>query len=84
MYDDYSKIFCLPKQFDKWYTAATPISLLPVGRVEGVVTSGLKYDLNNDFLEMGIRTGSSNEAMQDGTVKIAYQSGTLMLMECHD
>lgn len=84
MYDDYSKIFCLPKQFDKWYTATTPISLLPVGRVEGVVTSGLKYDLNNDFLEMGICTSSSNEALLDGTVKIAYQSGTLLLMECHD
>ncbi|MDP3928313.1 MAG: thiamine diphosphokinase [Bacteroidota bacterium] len=84
MYDDYSKIFCLPKSFDKWYTAATPISLMPISRVEGVVTSGLKYNLNNEFLDLGICTSSSNEALQDGTVKIAYQSGTLLLMECHD
>ncbi|MCG9879514.1 MAG: thiamine diphosphokinase, partial [Bacteroidia bacterium] len=84
MYDDYSKIFCLPKLFDKWYTAETPISLMPIGRVEGITTSGLKYNLSNDFLEMGICTSSSNEAFQDGTVKIAYKSGTLLLMECHD
>ncbi len=84
MLDDYSKIFCLPPQFDKWYTAQTPISLIPMSRVEGVSTSGLKYNLNQDFLELGICTSSSNEALADGTVKISYQSGTLLLMECHD
>lgn len=84
MYDDYSKIYVLPKQFDKWYTAGTPLSLLPIGKVEGVSTSGLLYNLNNETLELGIRSGSSNEAAADGAVTISYASGNLLMMECRD
>ena len=84
MYDDYSKIFCLPREFDKWYPAQTPISLIPVNRVEGITTSGLKYNLQHDFLELGTCTSSSNEALKDGTVNISHQSGTLLLLECRD
>ena len=31
MIDDYSKIYLLPYQFEKWYTKGTPISLIPIG-----------------------------------------------------
>ncbi|MDZ4667244.1 MAG: thiamine diphosphokinase [bacterium] len=84
MYDDYSKIFCLPLKFDKWYTQATPLSLMPLGLVTGISSRGLKYNLHNNTLETGVRSGSSNEALQDGTVEISYESGTLLLMECKD
>ncbi len=84
MYDDYSKIYCLPKIFDKWYPAGTPVSLIPVGTVNGIVTEGLKYNLNNETLQLGVRTGSSNESLGDGTVKITYQEGVLLMMECRD
>jgi thiamine pyrophosphokinase len=84
MYDDYSKIYVLPKQFDKWYTKGSIISLIPIGKAEGIYTSGLKYNLANDTLEIGIRSGSSNEALEDGTVKISYKSGHILMMECHD
>jgi len=82
--DDHSKIFLLPKKFEKWYTAATPISLIPVGRVEGIFSKNLKYELNNDTLTLGYRTGSSNEALTDGPVVVEYASGDLLLMECFD
>ncbi len=84
MYDDYSKIIPLPPLFKKWYMAGTVLSLMPVGTVTGIVTSGLKYNLNNEELKIGYRSGSSNEPAQEGTVTIAYQSGDLLLMECRD
>lgn len=84
LYDDYSKIFCLPKHFEKWYVKGFPISLIPIGTVAGINSSGLKYNLNNDTLSIGYRTGSSNEALEDGVVKITYETGDLLMMECRD
>ncbi len=82
--DDYSKIFLLARQYEKWYPAQTPLSLIPVGTVSGITTEGLTYNLSNESLKIGYRTGSSNEAAQDGLVKISYTSGDLLLMECWD
>jgi thiamine pyrophosphokinase len=84
VYDDYSKIFCLPKSFDKWYIKDANISLMPLGLVTGITSSGLSYNLSNDNLETGVRSSSSNSAAIDGTVKITHESGHLLLMECKD
>ncbi len=82
--DDHSKIFLLPKRFDKWYPAGTPISLIPIGRVEGISTQNLKYPLSAEELVIGYRTGSSNEAQNDGIVTIEHTTGDLLMMECYD
>ena len=82
--DDYSKIFLLPKTYEKWYTKGTPISLIPIGKVEGITTKNLKYSLDNEALTMGYRTGSSNEVKEDGMIKITHGEGNLLLMECVD
>lgn len=82
--DDHSKIFLLPNKFEKWYTANTPISLIPIGVVNGISSTNLKYPLNNDTLTMGYRTGSSNSVSQDGIVSITHSDGDLLLMECFD
>lgn len=82
--DDHSKIFLLPKRFDKWYPAGTPISLIPIGRVEGISTQNLKYPLRAEELVIGYRTGSSNEAQNDGMVTIEHNTGDLLMMECYD
>lgn len=82
--DDYSKIFRLPNHYEKWYPAQTPISLIPVGVVTQIATEGLVYNLQEENLTLGYRTGSSNETAQDGFVKISYQTGDLLLMECLD
>ena len=84
MYDDHSKIFPLTGTFEKWYTAGTPISLIPVGKVKGIVTSGLKYNLADETLTLGHRSGNSNEAAADGFVRIAAGAGDLLIMECWD
>jgi thiamine pyrophosphokinase len=82
--DDYSRIFVLPKRFEKWYPKSTPISLMPVGEVKGVTTSGLTYNMQNDTLTIGYKTSSSNEAAEDGIVLIEHAEGDLLMMECHD
>jgi thiamine pyrophosphokinase len=84
LFDDYSKIFPLTGTFEKWYVAGTPVSLIPVGRVEGIRTSGLKYNLENETLTLGHRTGNSNEAESDGLVRISASKGDLLIMECWD
>lgn len=82
--DDYSKIFLLPRIYEKWYPAGTPISLIPVGEASGISTNNLKYSLDNESLRIGFRTGNSNEALVDGMVRITHEKGDLLLMECND
>jgi thiamine pyrophosphokinase len=82
--DDHSKIFLLPKRFEKWYTANTPISLIPVGKVTGITSQNLFYSLQNDDLILGYRSGNSNHVSQDGIVTITHETGDLLLMECID
>lgn len=82
--DDHSKIFLLPNNFEKWYTAGTPISLIPIGVVKGIHSQNLVYPLANDTLTIGYRTGSSNAVASDGLVTIEHSEGDLLLMECMD
>jgi len=82
--DDYSKIFILPRSFKKWYTAKTNISLIPIGIVTGITSKNLVYELDNDILTIGYRTGSSNEVKEDGIVVIDHTDGDLLMMECVD
>lgn len=84
LHDDYSKIFQLPKRYQKWYVKETVLSLMPVGTVSGVTTQGLSYNLQNDVLTLGYRTSSSNSAAQDGQVMIEHTEGDLLMMECRD
>ena len=82
--DDHSKVFLLPKKFEKWYPAKTPLSLIPVGHVTGIHSQNLFYPLENDSLTIGYRTGSSNHVKTDGLVVIEHDQGDLLLMECWD
>ena len=82
--DDHSKVFLLSKRFEKWYTANTPISLIPIGHVSGIHSENLFYPLQNDSLTIGYRTGSSNHVVKDGIVVIEHDAGDLLMMECID
>lgn len=85
--DDYSTIYLLPKSpeiFQKWYSKGTPISLIPLGDVTGLTTENLVYNLKNDSLSLGYKISSSNEVESDGIVKISYEAGDLLMMECLD
>ncbi len=82
--DDHSKIFLLPKKYEKWYPKSTPISLIPIGHVKGILSKNLFYPLENDSLTIGYKTGSSNHVLDDGIVIIEHAEGDLLLMECWD
>jgi thiamine pyrophosphokinase len=58
------------------------ISLIPLDRCTGITTTNLKYALNNDTLELGIREGISNEATSQ-QVSIRVETGTLLLYRFH-
>jgi thiamine pyrophosphokinase len=55
------------------------VSLLPIGRVEGVTTKGLLYPLVNETLEPGTR-GVSNE-VTGRSVEIRVRRGKLLLVK---
>jgi thiamine pyrophosphokinase len=82
--DNHSHIFPIINSFEKWYPKGSPISLIPVGEAINVTTSGLKYNLKNESLKLGFRTGNSNETEEDGFVKITIEIGELLVMECWD
>lgn len=82
--DDYSKVYLLPETFEKWYTANTILSLIPIGKVTGITTQNLFFSLKNEDLTIGYRTGSSNHVIEDGIVSISHSNGDLLLMECWD
>ncbi|WP_313806821.1 thiamine diphosphokinase [Flavobacterium sp.] len=82
--DDHSKIFLLPKHFQKWYTKDSIISLIPIGSVNGIHSENLYYPLHDYSLNLGYRTGSSNHVSEDGIVVINHQEGDLLLIESLD
>jgi thiamine pyrophosphokinase len=54
------------------------ISLLPLGRCEGITTSGLEFPLHNETLELGVREGTSNTVVSS-PVTISVKKGSLLL-----
>ena len=82
--DDHSKIFLLPKHFQKWYPKDSIISLIPIGKVSGIHSENLFYPLKDDILTIGYRTGSSNHVAEDGIVSITHEEGDLILIESLD
>ncbi|WP_394991172.1 thiamine diphosphokinase [Emticicia sp.] len=87
MIDDFSVIYPLlptPHIFEKWFAKGFQISLIPIGIASNINTKNLRYSLDNQNLTLGYRSGNSNESAEDGIVQIFYESGDLLLMECHD
>ncbi|TVQ70665.1 MAG: thiamine diphosphokinase [Balneolaceae bacterium] len=79
-YDDLFYTRILPRDFSLRLPPGHLVSLFPLsGKVEGIVTQGLRYPLNNEPLENGRRDGTSNET-DEGPVRIQHTSGTLLFM----
>jgi thiamine pyrophosphokinase len=81
--DDFGSTQLLPKEFSKEIEIDTPVSLFPLsGKVSGITTHGLKYPLNDESIENGIRDGSSN-TVTESPVQISHASGDLLLFIAH-
>jgi thiamine pyrophosphokinase len=55
----------------------TSVSLLPLSKCSGIVTTGLKWNLSNESLQLGVRESTSNISVSPH-VKIKVQSGDLI------
>lgn len=82
--DDHSKMFICPRNFTKYYIEGFKLSLIPVVDCKNIKTKGLKYNLNNEDLNVLERTSSSNSTIENGLVNISYTSGLLSLIESFD
>ena len=80
MFDALGWMVILPEEYAFSVSPGTTVSLFPVsGRVDGISTEGLEFALHNEFLQNGIRDGSSNKSISD-TVRIVHTKGDLLLM----
>ncbi len=76
--DDHGDTFLLPRRTRLRLPEGTLVSLFPLsGRVTGITTEGLRYGLEDEALENGVRDGSSNRAAGE-EVTITYESGDLI------
>jgi thiamine pyrophosphokinase len=63
----------------QWRTwQGQPVSLIPFGKADGVKTHGLKFPLKGETLALGMREGTSNEALGE-SVAVSIISGTLLV-----
>lgn len=77
--DEFATVQLLPNNFTKEIPIQTTVSLFPLsGKVTGITTRGLKYPLNEESLENGVRDGSSN-IVTSSPVHITHQTGDLLL-----
>ncbi|MEX0593159.1 MAG: thiamine diphosphokinase [Balneolaceae bacterium] len=73
------ELFFLPETWQGRVGTGRSLSLVPFGGpVTGIRTDGLRYPLHNETLQVGVRDGSSNEALQE-TVTIEHDTGDLFL-----
>lgn len=84
LHDNHSKAFILEPSFKKYLQKGTKVSLIPLDSCANIITQGLKYNLNKENLEPGLRSGSSNEVAETGIVEVTYTNGNLLWVESKD
>lgn len=78
IYDAYSRIYLVRKRWEYSGAINQLISLIPLGRVEGVVTEGLAFPLKNEPLVFGEREGLSNYIVSN-PARVRIRSGLLFI-----
>ncbi|MDX1671646.1 MAG: thiamine diphosphokinase [Balneolaceae bacterium] len=77
--DRFGEAYLIPREFEGAYPVGTTLSLIPLsGKVQGIKTRGLKYPLNDEDLEVGIRDGHANR-VESSPFSIEYVDGDLAL-----
>jgi len=75
--DDTGVFIPIDYKLDITLPVGTIISLLPLSRCTGIVTTGLKWNLNKESLQLGIRESTSNIVVSSH-VNIKVRSGDLI------
>jgi thiamine pyrophosphokinase len=83
MVDDSGELCYVGREYSFEAEKGDVVSLIPLNRCEGVSTSGLKYPLDGENLELGVREGTSNVVLTSpATVKV--KKGHLLLFKLFD
>lgn len=75
--DDLGKYVAIRHSIELNFPIGTIISLLPLSRCSGIVTKGLKWNLKNEALELGVRESTSNVVVSS-SVNIKVKKGRLI------
>lgn len=77
-YDEYSRYFFIPEEFEIRNVLGKMISLVPYPVAENVVTKGLNWPLFGEELSMTGRIGTRNFAVED-TFTCSYTEGAILV-----
>jgi thiamine pyrophosphokinase len=80
--DNKFEIFFIDKIISFEYPKKKSISIMPFPIAKGITTKGLKYKLENEDLELGIREGTLNVS-ESKNIVIEFTSGDLLLFKRH-
>jgi thiamine pyrophosphokinase len=80
--DSKFEIFFIDKSISFDYPEGKSISFMPMPFAGGITTSGLKYQLSNEDLELGIREGTLNISKRN-SISIEFEKGDLLLFKRH-
>jgi thiamine pyrophosphokinase len=80
--DSKFEIFFIDKKITFDYPKGKSISIMPVPFAGGITSNGLKYKLDNEDLELGIREGTLNISKKKN-ISIEFTSGDLLLFKRH-
>lgn len=78
--DDIGELLYVGKELTFEASKGDVVSLVPLGRCEGIITQGLKYALEGETLELGLREGTSNVVVAS-PVTIKVKKGHLLLFK---
>jgi thiamine pyrophosphokinase len=81
--DDSGELCYVGREYSFEAEKGDVVSLIPLNRCEGVSTSGLKYPLEGEVLELGVREGTSNVVVAS-PVSIKVKKGHLLLFKLFD
>jgi len=76
--DDFGELTYVGRDLTIEAKKGETVSLIPLSRCEGIVTDGLRYALNGETLELGVREGTSN-VVTASPVSIKVKKGHLLL-----
>jgi thiamine pyrophosphokinase len=83
MIDDSGELCYVGREYSFEAEKGDVVSLIPLNRCEGVSTSGLKYALDGENLELGVREGTSNVVLTSPAI-VKVKKGHLLLFKLFD
>jgi thiamine pyrophosphokinase len=76
--DQFGKYFSTNHSNEFHLPCGTTVSLLPLSRCTGIVTTGLKWNLTKESLELGVRESTSNVVVSS-PIRIKLRRGRLIV-----